>query len=89
MPVIVVPAFNEEANVPNLMRDLAERPELWRDGTIILVDDGSSDRTVEVAKAAQAAGCRSRCSSRSPTRARAARSTPASAARWRSRARTS
>jgi dolichol-phosphate mannosyltransferase len=50
MPVIVVPAFNEEANVPNLMRDLAERPELWRDGRIILVDDGSSDRTVEVAR---------------------------------------
>src|SRR5690349_18964399 len=52
MPVIVVPAFNEEANVPNLMRDLAARPELWRDGgRIILVDDGSSDRTVEVARA--------------------------------------
>jgi dolichol-phosphate mannosyltransferase len=51
MPVIVVPAFNEEANVPNLMRDLADRPELWRDGRIILVDDGSSDRTVEVARA--------------------------------------
>jgi dolichol-phosphate mannosyltransferase len=51
MPVIVVPAFNEEANVPNLMRDLAGRPELWRDGHIILVDDGSSDRTVEVARA--------------------------------------
>jgi dolichol-phosphate mannosyltransferase len=51
MPVIVVPAFNEEANVPNLMRDLAARPELWSDGRIILVDDGSSDRTVEVARA--------------------------------------
>jgi dolichol-phosphate mannosyltransferase len=52
MPVIVVPAFNEEANVPNLMRDLAARPELWRDGgRIILVDDGSSDRTVEIARA--------------------------------------
>jgi dolichol-phosphate mannosyltransferase len=50
MPVIVVPAFNEEANVPNLMRDLAARGELWRNGRIILVDDGSSDRTVEVAK---------------------------------------
>jgi len=51
MPVIVVPAFNEEANIPNLMRDLAARPELWHDGHIILVDDGSSDRTVEVARA--------------------------------------
>src|SRR4051812_12163658 len=51
MPIIVVPAFNEEANVPNLMRDLAARPELWQDGHIILVDDGSSDNTVEVARA--------------------------------------
>jgi dolichol-phosphate mannosyltransferase len=50
MPVMVIPAFNEEANVPNLMHDLAARPELWRDGHIILVDDGSSDRTVEVAR---------------------------------------
>jgi dolichol-phosphate mannosyltransferase len=51
MPVIVVPAFNEEANVPNLLHDLAARPELWSDGgRIILVDDGSSDRTVEVAR---------------------------------------
>jgi dolichol-phosphate mannosyltransferase len=51
MPVIVVPAFNEEANVPNLLNDLAGRPELWSEGRIILVDDGSSDRTVEVARA--------------------------------------
>src|SRR3954452_15180578 len=52
MPVIVVPAFNEEANVPNLMRDLASRPELWRDGgRISLVDAGSSDRTVEPPRA--------------------------------------
>src|SRR3954447_12865876 len=50
MPVIVVPAFNEEANVPNLLNDLAGRPELWREGRIILVDDGSSDRTAEVAR---------------------------------------
>ncbi len=52
MPVIVVPAFNEEANVPNLLRDLAQRPELWDfGGRIILVDDGSSDGTVAAARA--------------------------------------
>ena len=51
MPVIVVPAFNEEANVPNLLRDLRRRPELWEDGTIVLVDDGSTDSTVATAKA--------------------------------------
>jgi dolichol-phosphate mannosyltransferase len=51
MPIIVVPAFNEEANVPNLLRDLTARPELWEDGHIFLVDDGSSDDTVAVARA--------------------------------------
>jgi dolichol-phosphate mannosyltransferase len=51
MPIIVVPAFNEAANVPNLLRDLAARPELWEGGRIFLVDDGSSDDTVAVARA--------------------------------------
>src|SRR5438552_44039 len=51
MPIIVVPAFNEEANVPNLLRDLHARRELWEDGHIILVDDGSSDGTVAAAHA--------------------------------------
>jgi dolichol-phosphate mannosyltransferase len=51
MPVIVVPAFNEEANVPNLLRDLHARPDLWEGGHIILVDDGSSDGTVAAAHA--------------------------------------
>ena len=50
MPIIVVPAFNEEANVPNLLRDLKARPELWEDGQIFLVDDGSSDGTVAAAR---------------------------------------
>jgi dolichol-phosphate mannosyltransferase len=51
MPIIVVPAFNEEANVPNLLHDLRMRPELWEHGKIVLVDDGSSDATVATAKA--------------------------------------
>ena len=50
MPIIVVPAFNEEANVPNLLRDLTARPELWEGGQIFLVDDGSSDGTVAAAR---------------------------------------
>ena len=29
MPIFVVPAFNEEANVPRLLADLEARPELW------------------------------------------------------------
>jgi dolichol-phosphate mannosyltransferase len=51
MAIFVVPAFNEEANVPRLLADLESRPELWRGGWVILVDDGSSDDTVEVARA--------------------------------------
>ena len=50
MPVFVIPAFNEEANVPRLLADLESRPELWQDGRVLLVDDGSSDDTVAVAR---------------------------------------
>jgi dolichol-phosphate mannosyltransferase len=51
MAIFVIPAFNEEANVPRLLEDLESRPELWRGGRVVLVDDGSSDATVEVARA--------------------------------------
>ena len=52
MAVFVIPAFNEEANVPRLLADLESRPDLWRDGGwVVLVDDGSTDGTVEAARA--------------------------------------
>jgi dolichol-phosphate mannosyltransferase len=51
MQVFVIPAFNEEENVPRLLRDLEARPMLWEGGHVVLVDDGSSDGTVEVAQA--------------------------------------
>ena len=52
MAVFVIPAYNEEANVPRLLADLESRPDLWRGGgRVLLVDDGSTDRTVEVARA--------------------------------------
>jgi dolichol-phosphate mannosyltransferase len=52
MAVFVIPAYNEEANVPRLLADLESRPDLWRDGgRVVLVDDGSTDRTVDVARA--------------------------------------
>ena len=51
MNLFVVPAFNEEANLPQLIADLEARPELWDGGRLILVDDGSDDATAEVAEA--------------------------------------
>jgi dolichol-phosphate mannosyltransferase len=52
MAVFVIPAYNEEANVPRLLADLESRPELWRGGgRVVLVDDGSTDGTVEAARA--------------------------------------
>ena len=51
MNVFVIPAFNEELNVPRLLHDLEGRPELWEGGSVILVDDGSTDGTVAAARA--------------------------------------
>ena len=51
MNVFVIPAFNEELNVPRLLQDLEGRPELWEGGYVILVDDGSTDGTVAAAGA--------------------------------------
>jgi dolichol-phosphate mannosyltransferase len=47
----VVPAYDEEANLPRLLRDLEARPALWSGGRVIVVDDGSRDGTAEVADA--------------------------------------
>lgn len=50
--LFVIPAFNEADNVPGLLADLEARPELFPQGSrLILVDDGSSDDTVAVARA--------------------------------------
>jgi dolichol-phosphate mannosyltransferase len=51
MQVFVIPAFNEQENVPRLLADLEARPMLWQGGHVILVDDGSSDDTAAVAQA--------------------------------------
>ena len=51
MATLVIPAFNEEGNVPRLLADLESRKDLWRHGRVVLVDDGSTDRTVEIARA--------------------------------------
>lgn len=50
--LFVVPAFNEEANLPRLLADLEARPDLFPPGSrLILVDDGSSDGTLDLARA--------------------------------------
>ena len=47
--IFVIPALNEEQNLPRLFADLESRPELFPAGSrVIIVDDGSSDRTPEI-----------------------------------------
>jgi dolichol-phosphate mannosyltransferase len=50
VPVLfVVPAYNEEANLPRLLADLESRPALFpRDSRLIVVDDGSRDATAAI-----------------------------------------
>src|SRR3954466_7256108 len=44
--VFVIPAYNEEPNLPRLFVDLEARPELFPEGSrVIIVDDGSQDQT--------------------------------------------
>ena len=50
---VIVPAFNEEerivSTVESLVRYLGRQPYPWE---VVVVDDGSRDRTAELAKAA-------------------------------------
>jgi dolichol-phosphate mannosyltransferase len=47
--LFVIPAYNEERNLPRLFADLEARPALFPPGSrIVIVDDGSRDRTCEV-----------------------------------------
>jgi dolichol-phosphate mannosyltransferase len=51
--LFVVPAFNEEDNLPRLLDDLGARPHLFPAGSgsrLLLVDDGSTDGTAEVVR---------------------------------------
>ncbi len=47
----VIPAFNEEQNLPRLFADFESRPTLLTPGSrIFIVDDGSTDRTAEIVR---------------------------------------
>lgn len=47
---VVIPAFNEEANLPVLAGELEKVLSAYDDYEIIFVDDGSADNTLEVIK---------------------------------------
>src|SRR5690242_20799597 len=47
--LLVIPAYNEEQNLPRLFADLERRPSLYTPGSrIFIVDDGSHDGTANV-----------------------------------------
>jgi dolichol-phosphate mannosyltransferase len=47
--IFVIPAYNEERNLPRLFADLESRPSLFPAGSrVVIVDDGSQDRTCAV-----------------------------------------
>jgi dolichol-phosphate mannosyltransferase len=51
MIVFVIPAYNEEENISTLLEGLRQKMEsLGRRYHVVVVDDGSTDRTVELAR---------------------------------------
>ena len=51
--VIQIPCFNEEQTLPQTIRDLPKSIPGIDQIEILVVDDGSTDRTVEVAREAE------------------------------------
>jgi dolichol-phosphate mannosyltransferase len=49
-PIFVIPALDEEANLPRVLAELEGRHALWSpDGLVLVVDDGSTDATAAIA----------------------------------------
>jgi dolichol-phosphate mannosyltransferase len=49
--VFVVPAYNEQENLPRLLADLERRPALFPPGSrVVIVDDGSEDATTALVR---------------------------------------
>lgn len=56
---VVIPAFNEAENLPGVLRealDFVADPAICRDGRVLVINDGSSDRTGEVLAGFEARG---------------------------------
>ena len=51
---VVIPALNEERAIPLVVREIPRAGEGWRVTAVIVVDNGSSDRPAEAARAAGA-----------------------------------
>lgn len=49
--IVAIPAFNEESTLPKVVKDIRKNLSDEEDLLILVVDDGSTDKTVEVAKA--------------------------------------
>jgi glycosyltransferase involved in cell wall biosynthesis len=49
--VIMIPAFNEEESLPSVLQEIPKSLELFSQVEILVVDDGSRDRTAEKAAA--------------------------------------
>ena len=47
--VIIIPAYNEEKNISELLEQL-QKPEIRKIADVVVIDDGSTDRTTETAK---------------------------------------
>ena len=45
--VVFVPAWNEEANLPTVLAELAS---VLHEADVLVIDDGSTDATAEVAR---------------------------------------
>lgn len=56
---IVIPAYNEEDGIAELYRRIVQAAPAWEDGfEVLIVDDGSRDRTVEICEEIGAADAR-------------------------------
>jgi len=49
--VVLIPALDEEASLPGVLAAIPQVGEGWRLGSVVVVDNGSTDRTAAIARA--------------------------------------